>query len=430
MQPENIGKYRVLRLLGRGATGAVYLADDPFGERQVAIKVMEKPTADEHESHLAQRFFQTEAALAGKLRHPHIVSILDAGVSEDLHYLVMDFVDGTSLSDYCDSSNLLPVERIVGILYKCCKAMEYANEAGVVHRDIKPANIMVHGDLDIKIADFGAALMTRGDTTQVTGVGSPAYMSPEQIRDDDLDFRTDMFSVGAVCYHLLTGIRPFGGDSTFALMQQIIHLEPPAPSTRRQGVPVQLDAIVARALAKRRDDRFGSWAEFAGALEQLLQVDSDTSLSDAEKFTVIRRLSFFRDFTDVELWEVVARARWRKYEPGDVLITKGDMDQSFFVLASGLAKVQSGGTVFNAVSPGECIGEMAYARRGEQPRTADVSALQPSWAISLTPEDLATFSDGCRGRFSAAFLYIMADRISMLSERLLHSLQAQKIGMV
>src|SRR6266478_630643 len=228
MQLSRVGKYEVKQLLGKGATGSVYLAVDPFGQREVAIKVLEKLSKDPEEARRQLRLFQNEAALAGKLRHPHIVSILDAGLQdtsggEPLRYLVMEVVDGPALTRYCEPTELVEPKKAVEIAYKCCKALEFANTLGVVHRDIKPANILTRGELDIKVSDFGAAQLATSDVTQVSGVGSPAYMSPEQVRGEEIDFRTDMFSLGGVLYHLMTGNRPFDGGTTYQLVDNILN---------------------------------------------------------------------------------------------------------------------------------------------------------------------------------------------------------------
>src|SRR5262245_50381982 len=252
---ERIGKYEIKQELGKGATGTVYLASDPFRQTDVAIKVMEKLPSDPDAARRQIRFFQNEAALAGKLRHPHIVSIFDAGIEEStggeaMRYLVMELVEGDALTRYCDPQALLEPAKILGIAYKCCKALEFANSIGVVHRDIKPANILVRGDLDIKVSDFGAAQLERADVTQVTGVGSPAYMSPEQIRGEEVDYRSDMFSLGGVLYHLLTGQRPFNGASTFELMENICTGRPREASGLRAGAPPAVDGVLQRALSK------------------------------------------------------------------------------------------------------------------------------------------------------------------------------------
>ena len=422
---SHVGKYEVKRLLGKGATGSVYLAVDPFGQREVAIKVLEKMPRDPEEARRQLRFFQNEAALAGKLRHPHIVSILDAGLEdvsgdEPLRYLVMEVVDGPPLTRWCDRSGLLHPAQAVEIGYKCCKALEFANTLGVVHRDIKPANILTRDELEIKVSDFGAAQLARADVTQVSGVGSPAYMSPEQVRGDEIDFRTDMFSLGGVLYHLLTGRRPFDGGTTYELIENIMGGTPAAPSQVRPEVPTALDDVVLRALGKARDDRFASWDEFADALARIAgQSRGGSELSDAERFGASRRLAFFKRFSDVELWEAVRASRWQLHPAGEALIREGTEDEHLYIVASGLLKVTQRGKLLNAVSPGECVGEMAYARRNGNMRSATVTAIEPTWAMRMRVQDIDTLSDSCRARFNEAFLSIMAERLSMLGGRVI-----------
>jgi len=429
MQFTHVGKYEVKKLLGKGATGSVFLAVDPFAQREVAIKVLEKLSNDPEEARRQLRFFQNEAALAGKLRHPHIVSIYDAGLEDvsggdPVRYLVMEVVDGPALTKYCEPDGLLDPMQAVEIGYKCCKALEFANTLGVVHRDIKPANILTKAsgsnDIDIKVSDFGAAQLARSDVTQVSGVGSPAYMSPEQVRGEEIDFRSDMFSLGGVIYHLLTGSRPFDGATTYQLIDNIITVEPKPPSALRPGVPAVIDQLVLHALGKTRDERYSSWDEFAEHLAKVLgQQRSSQDLSDAEKFSASRRLAFFKRFTDVELWEAVRASSWELHPAGAALIKEGTPDAHFFILASGMLKVTQRGKLLNAVSAGECVGEMAYARRDtSQIRSATVTAMEPSWAMRMKVDDIDALSESCRARFNEAFLAIMAQRLTMLGGRL------------
>jgi len=433
----HVGKYELRKLLGQGATGSVYLAHDPFEQRDVAIKLLDQMPNDPEEARRALKFFQNEASLAGKLRHPHIVSIFDAGIAKqdgtDLRYLVMEVVEGTSLQPHCSPTDLLPVSRTAQIAFKCCKALEYANTVGVVHRDIKPANIMLRPDYDIKVSDFGAAQLARSDTTQVAGVGSPFYMSPEQIRGgEEIDFRSDMFSLGGVMYHMLTGQRPFAGGTAWELMEQILSKDLAPPSSLQEGVSRAMDAVVLRALGKSRMDRFESWNHFAQALEPMLAEEdaSISNLSDIEEFNAMRRLAFFSRFSDTELWEVVRKCRCRKFSAGTVLIREGVEDDHIYVLAAGLLKVTQKGKLLNAVSPGDCVGEMVYARRSSAPRSATVTAVETSWVLGLRIEDIEGFSDSCRARFSEAFLSVMAERLSMLGGRLVSLMQEQKVGIV
>ncbi len=434
---SHIGKYEIRKVLGKGATGSVYLATDPFGQRDIAIKVLDAMPSDPEEARRQLKFFQNEASLAGKLRHPHIVRIYDAGVEKkdgkDLRYLVMELVEGSSLQPHCEPSQLLPVQQTVQIAYKCCKALEYANTCGVVHRDIKPANIMLRPDFDIKLSDFGAAQLARSDTTQVAGVGSPAYMSPEQIRGgEEIDFRSDMFSLGGVMYHMLTGTRPFTGSTAYALMDEILSKVPAGPSELRQAVPAALDAVVLRALGKSRDERYPTWEDFAAALEPMLTLEDVTvsRLSDVEEFSAMRRLAFFRRFSDAELWEVVRACRCSKVSAGTELIREGEPDDHVYILAAGLLKVTQRGKLLNAVSPGDCVGEMVYARRSTAPRSATVTAVEISWVLGLRIQDIDGFSESCRARFSEAFLAVMAERLSMLGGRLLSLMHEQKVGLV
>jgi serine/threonine protein kinase len=422
--PQRIGKYEVKKLLGKGATGSVYLAADPFAQREVALKVMERLSSDADIARKQLRFFQNEAALAGKLRHPHIISIFDAGIddisgAEPLRYLVMELVRGEPLLERCKPNTLLSPQQIIEVGYKCCKALEFANGLGVVHRDIKPANILMDGDFDIKVADFGAAQLARSEVTQVAGVGSPSYMSPEQVKGEEIDWRTDVYSLGAVLYHLLTSRRPFNGANTFELIENILNSHPPVPSSIRQDSPQGLDEIVRRAMGKTREERYASWEEFGDALAALASAGkSGGELLDAEKFGASRRLKFFKRFSDVELWEVLRTSKWKQHGAGEEMIREGSKDEHFYIVASGLLKVTQRGKLLNAVSPGECVGEMAYARRDSNVRSATVTAVEPSWAMRMRVDDVDKLSDGCRARFNEAFLSIMAERLSMLGGRL------------
>jgi hypothetical protein len=270
------------------------------------------------------------------------------------------------------------------------------------------------------VSDFGAAQLARSDITQVSGVGSPAYMSPEQLRGEEIDWHTDQYSLGAVIYHLLTGERPFTARNSFELIQTILNEPVPLPSARRPDTPKALDEVVQRAMAKSRGERFASWEEFGGALARLLALDSGAAaLSDAEKFTASRRLKFFARFSDAELWEAVRPSVWRLHPAGEDLIREDTPDEHLYVIASGLLKVTRRGKLLNAVSPGECVGEMAYARRDGRPRSATVTAVEPSWAMRLRVPDIDTLSEPCRARFNEAFLAIMAERLTMLGGRLI-----------
>ncbi|HEY6967027.1 MAG TPA: serine/threonine-protein kinase, partial [Burkholderiales bacterium] len=232
-----VGKYDVQKLLGKGATGTVYLAKDTFSGREVALKTIEPEVFRDPEFGTVYRSqFLNEASLAGKLRHPHIVAIFDAVVEENSGHIAMEIVSGGDLSQYVKPDKLLPVEDVLQIGFKCCGALEYAFAQGIVHRDIKPANIMIVQGTDVKIADFGAAFLRKSKNVQTAAMGSPFYMSPEQIEGKDLTFHSDMYSLGVVLYELLTGKRPFVADNLPGLVKKILTETPAPPSSLRKDL--------------------------------------------------------------------------------------------------------------------------------------------------------------------------------------------------
>src|SRR5882724_6877566 len=293
---QKIGKYQILNELGKGATSTVYLGMDPFANRKVAVKLVQSEVlGDKEHGKRFRKLFQTEASLAGKLSHPHICAIFDAVADEEGSYLVMEYVEGGTLEPHTKHENLLSVNKIIEIIFKCSKALDYAHRYGVIHRDIKPANILAAKDTDIKISDFGAALTMAAETTQVSGIGSPAYMSPEQLQEFVLNHQTDIFSLGVVMYQMLTGALPFKGTNNYSMVYQIIHVDTPPPSVLRPEIPAAVDAIVRRALEKEIAKRFQTWEEFAQALADTfnnLQKPEEV-VPETEKFSILRGLEFF-----------------------------------------------------------------------------------------------------------------------------------------
>jgi serine/threonine protein kinase len=428
---KKIGKYEVIGELGKGATSCVYEALDPFVNRRVAIKVVfAEALGDKEHGKRYKKLFVTEASLAGKLSHPHIVSIYDAVADDEASYIVMEYVDGTTLEQYSHPENLLTINKVIETIFKCTKALDYAAHHGVIHRDIKPANIMLSGENDIKITDFGAALTSTSETTQITGIGSPAYMSPEQVKEMPLSHQTDIFSLGVVLYQLLTGKLPFQGTNNYSMIYQIINAEAPPPSALRQEVPPQLDAIVKRALQKNIADRYQTWEELSHDLVAVfgnLQ-KPEKSIPDSEKFDALRRLVFFKNFTDIELWEVLRLTLWSKHPPGTVVIKEGDVGKSFFILAAGEVRVAKQGKLLNVLRVGDCFGEMAYLGKKQFQRTASVTATTDITVIEIKSEALAQASEICRHHFNGAFLEILVDRLSMANTRLSQLLADRNIS--
>jgi tRNA A-37 threonylcarbamoyl transferase component Bud32 len=418
-----IGKYPVERYLGSGATSEVFLCHDPFAKRNVAVKVVSAELfKDPERGKLYRKLFVTEASLAGKMQHPHICQIYDAVADEQLHYIVMEYVDGGTLERFCTPEGALSIERIVEIVFKCTRALDFAHKMGITHRDMKPANILYTGENDVKVTDFGAALIASGDSTQISAIGSPAYMSPQQVKEHPLDHRTDIYSVGVVMYHLLASRLPFQASNNFSLIYQITNVEPQPPSVYRPDIPPAVEAIVRRAMAKDLDQRYAEWEEFSLDLAQVFRGEptsaGEQQFADSDKFETLRALAFFEQFSDAELWEVARISHWRSAKAGEVIMREGEQGDHFCILADGQVKVTKRGKLLNVLRSGECFGEMAYLQKAGQVRGADVSVMSDCRVISVPTGKLDGASDGCKHKFDRAFMAILVERLTMANVRL------------
>lgn len=261
---SQLGRYEVLGELGQGAMGVVYQAKDPLIDRVVAIKTINLGLAQDEKDEYEGRFYQ-EAKAAGRLSHPNIVTIYDVGKSGDVAYIAMEFLQGRELRDIMNDSGLLPVDQVLDIVAQVALGLAYAHEHGIVHRDIKPSNIMVVRDGHVKITDFGIARMASSSVRTQTGMvlGSPKYMSPEQVLGKTIDQRSDIFSLGVMLYEMLTGQAPFNGENVNAIMYQTLNAVPAPPNMLNPAVPEMVNFIVAKALAKKLDDRYQNAKDLA-----------------------------------------------------------------------------------------------------------------------------------------------------------------------
>ncbi|MCC6141488.1 MAG: serine/threonine protein kinase [Nitrospira sp.] len=271
--PAMLGRYKILKELGRGAMGVVYLGKDPTIQRFVAIKTMRLDEIDDAEKlqEVKARFFR-EAESTGRLTHPNIVTIYDAGEEQDLGYIAMEVLEGTTLKHWSRKPNLLPLDKLIPIVATAAEALDYAHRQGVVHRDIKPANIMITAGATVKVMDFGIAKMASSSKTQTDIVlGTPTYMSPEQIAGKKVDGRSDIFSLGVVLFEMLSGRPPFTADNLSALLFAIAHNPHPSIKVIRPDIPPALQQVLNQALEKDPALRFRRAAEFAQELRACLQ---------------------------------------------------------------------------------------------------------------------------------------------------------------
>ena len=415
-----IGKYDIRRQLGKGATGTVYLAVDTFSGKEVALKVIEPEVFRDPEFGAVYRSqFLNEASLAGKLKHPHIVSILDAVVQEDSGHIAMEVVGGGDLSQHVSANTLLPVADVLQIGFKCCGALAYAFNEGIVHRDIKPANIMIAQGTEVKIADFGAALLRKAHAVQTASIGSPYYMSPEQLEEAPLTHHSDMYCLGVVLYELLTGQRPFMADSLQMLVEKILHQQAAPPSSLRPSLPKEIDRVVLRALAKKPEFRYETWAEFALALSDVgkLVLPPD-AIMDSEKYVGLKRVEMLANLSDAELWELTAAGRWTRIAAKQAIIRENEPGKSFFFLAQGQVKVTLDGHLLNTISEGESFGEMAYIRGGVMPRHATVESMTSILLAEFDPEALDQMSLGAQLQLTRALVRNLVDRLDLANARL------------
>ena len=282
MSFKKLGRYDLVRVLGKGAMGLVYEGRDPNLDRRVAIKTIKVENLSDEAAAEYEVRFRTEARSAARLQHPNIVSVYDSDRDGDVAFLVMEFVQGDDLKHHLDKGEVYTLEQTVAIMGDLLSALDYAHKQSIVHRDIKPANLLVQANGRIKLADFGVArIQDSGEATRALGsiVGTLKYMSPEQLEGRPIDARADLFAAGVVLYQLLTGARPFDGDTDFAVIQKIISHIPAAATSLNAKLPPALDAVVAKALAKSRDLRYATALDFADALRAASNQASDTAIS-------------------------------------------------------------------------------------------------------------------------------------------------------
>jgi len=272
MQLKNVGRYEIISELGRGAMGLVYKAKDPTIGRTVALKTMR---LDIHglEAEDMLRRFRNEAQAVGLLNHPNIVTIYDAAESESLFYIAMEFIEGTTLQHLLMQKRVLSAEEVMDISRQICKGLDYAHSLGIVHRDVKPANIMITSDGTAKIMDFGIAKTGGGVTSTGQVLGTPNYMSPEQVKGKQIDGRSDLFSFAVVLYEMITGEKPFVGENVTTIIYKIVNESPTAPRDLDVTVHPGLSSVVTRALSKSPDERYQSGAELVKDLENYKSID-------------------------------------------------------------------------------------------------------------------------------------------------------------
>lgn len=418
--PLTIGKYRIVKEVGRGATAIVYMAESTDWPVPVAVKLIRFNDKSKDEAKWNRRLLKllkAERAVSTRLDHPHIIHVHDVVIEAEQAYVIMEYFPGESLERYCSFERMLPVHRAIGIVFKCCMALDYAYRQGIVHRDIKPANILVDDQDNVKITDFGLALniskKVESDSTFIMGVGSPAYMSPEQIKGYQLNQKTDLYSLGVVLFNLLTGRLPFRASNPAQLIYKIINADPPRASQLNPELPDQIDAVIRKALEKDLYSRYKNGAEFAKDLSAVrYQLVDDTYVPpDTSRFSLLRKLAFFIEFDDIELWEVLRISTWRVVDGGTTLIREGDADQRFGVVVDGEVEVSVDGRRVSRRGVGEVFGEIAWLDSVQHRHMTTVTSVNRTIYLEVNPSALALATDELRELFRTMLATIAVRRL-------------------
>ena len=417
---RQVGKYRLLQLLGKGTSGIVYRALDTVSGKTVALKIID-PEVFKDPEFGAERHsqFLAEASLAGMLIHPHIVSILDAAAEHETGYIAMELVPSGDLSQHTSRGSLLPIPDVIEIAFNCCSALEYTSRVGIIHGDIKPANIMIAEGTDVRITDFGAAFLRKSQVVRTAAMGSPHYMSPEQIAGKELTLHSDMYSLGVVLYELLTGQLPFAADDLDQLVRKILSMDPTPPSHLRNELSAQIDRTVLRALRKNPSERYKTWADFARELSEISrQVLPPKLVAESEKMQALKQVEPLAVLSDPELQEVSRAARWSRAKAADVLIKENDAGSHFYLLATGSAKVLRRGRLLNLLKSGEFFGEMPYLLERRQKRHATVVATQDLLLAEFRPDSLARINPYAQLQLIRAVARNLVERLTLSNTRL------------
>ena len=339
--------------------------------------------------------------------------IYDAGEEDGKYYVVTEHIQGArTLAAYCRPDNLLRVDDVVEIIYKCAKALHYAHGRGVIHRDIKPSNVMLTTDNDVRIIDFGIAIVSDSEVSRIEGIaGSPSYMSPEQVQSEELTPASDLYSLGAVMYELLTGFRPFRADNLSKLLHQIVYATPPPIHTYRDDLPQELEEVVAKTMIKDPGKRLSSGATMAAELTRVykdLRQKYD-SLDNREHFDLLRTLTFFHEFSHAEIWEVLRASDWHEYRDGEDIVREGEIDDRFYIIVSGNVSVQANGRSMGTLGSGHCFGETSYVHGAK--RQASIRAEGAVTILRVSSTLMEQVSSACQLRFNKVFLRSLITRL-------------------
>lgn len=408
----NFGCYEAVKEIGKGASSTVYLAYDTEQKRHVALKVMGLGCEGNKGNQRLRHLFKKEASLVKHLNHPNIVQIINAGSEGDIAWLAMEYVEGKPLSQFIKLDQLLPPEKTIDLICKLALALDYAGRHGIIHRDIKPENILLTANNEIKITDFGLALdintKDSQETTLLTGVGSPAYMSPEQVKDQSLNHQTDLYSLGVVLFELLTGRKPFRAKNYASLVYKIIHTDAPKVSAINPSLPNELDLIVQTAIAKDLSTRYMYGAQLAQDLAKLsipIQTQQQ-SFQLQEKLKKLGQCQLLHGCDSDILWEILRIGLWRQFPAGSVIFSEklpSDTEKGMpvYLILEGGVEIFKDDNFLEKKEGAAIIGELEFLLNQSPYRSTSAYAFSAVELIELSASAFAVCSEECKVKIHA-----------------------------
>ncbi|MDI9347296.1 MAG: serine/threonine-protein kinase [Methylacidiphilales bacterium] len=421
--PKRLGRYMVRELLGSGTHGSVYKGYDPYVGRMVAIKIEKITESPNEESSIQthQNLFK-EARTTGFLSHPNIVSLYDVGVENNIYFIVMEYVEGNTLSVYCSSENKElsdNPQRVIKIAYDCCIALEYSHTNRVLHRDIKPSNIMLTKEGKPKIMDFSIAHKIQKEAEDQQVIGSPTYMSPEQIQGKALTPATDQFSLAVVIFYVLAKQPPFYNSNIKELFKLILKSEPPELQSLRPDLPKELSLILSKAMSKNPSDRFPNCQTFGSELLALYRSTEKSSLNKSQQHDAISRLAFFSYFNQDEIELFINSSTMVRSNNGDILFQEGQETYDLYVIISGEVDIIKNQTLIATLKSGEVFGEMTFlAKNSNLKRTATAKSRGESLILKIDTQIITNFPIEAQLNYYKVFCENLAYRLSITTSKL------------
>ena len=430
MAASKIGRYEIEHKIGEGAFGIVYKARDPVLDRAVAIKVPSMTLNDDELAKLIMEFYR-EARIGAQFRHSNIVTVYDLGVNEHsdnlkMHYLVMEYVSGSTLKEYMNLVEKIELDEILQIIFECCKALDYIHFHKTIHRDIKLGNIMFNPNYAmVKLMDFG--ISDQLDVKAAKGVGTLLYMSPEHFStNSELTSQTDIFALGAVMYQLITRKPAFQGKDVDAVIENIRNKEPIPLQHYRPDAPQALSDLVNKAIQKKPADRYESSLVFATAIQELLDkittpASTGSTNTKSEKFqqnddyVFLRDNSWFKHFSPSLIEELVKVGRIETYADNELIVTEGEIADSFYTIISGSADVVKGSDTVASMGPGDSFGELGHVTDNAR-RTASIRTKEFTKVLTVGMETLESLSSENQAMLYKGFLKTTMERLTSLQQ--------------